>query len=101
MVTVEVYNQNAVFDAQNAVFVRMKERIESGVDELGLYEISRNILIEMFERYSTTQVFSRSLLMGDFHASSDKAGDLINILKKIDVIEAVKGLGKGKYRFKN
>ena len=75
MVIVEVYNQNAVF-------VRMKERIESGVDELGLYEISRNRLIEMFERYSTTQVFSRSLLMDDFHISSDKAGDLINILKK-------------------
>ena len=100
IVNVEVYNQNAVFDTQNVVFDEIRKRIETGADELKLYKISKDRLIDMFNRYSTVQVFYRSLLMDDYHISSYKAGDLINALKAIGVIESVKGQGKGKYRFK-
>ena len=115
MVSVEVYNQNAVFDDENAVFgdqnavfddknavfESIKKRIESEVKDSGLYKPNAERLIEVLEKYSTVQVFSRSLIMDDFHISSDKAGDIINLFKKIDVVEQVKGFGKGKYRFKD
>ena len=128
MVSVEVYNQSAVFDHQNAVFNHqnavfdpqnavfdpqnavfgkqnsmvesIRKRIESEAEDSGLYKPNKDRLIEVLEKYSTYQVFSRALIMDDFHISSDKAGDIINLFKKINAVEEVKGLGKGKYRFK-
>lgn len=100
MIIVEIYNQNSTDDLSNSMVENFKNTLIEKMDNIGLYSERKEKILNMVDFYLFNQLFSRSLISEDMHISNDKAAELLRILKKIDVIEPIKGQGKGKYKFK-
>ena len=56
-------------------------------------------LVQIVEHYRS-EIFSRTNISNLLSVSDKSAYNLINYLKELDLIEAVVGKGKGKYKFK-
>lgn len=76
--------------------------IESVLDEKGKdFSAKTTIHIcRLFEKFGYNEVFGRSAVMELVGLKSSGASKLLSNLVQADVIEAVSGCGKGKYKFK-
>ena len=54
----------------------------------------------LFERFGYDKIFGRNAVMELLELKASGASKLISNLVQADIIEAVSGYGKGKYRFK-
>lgn len=54
----------------------------------------------LFEKFGYDEIFGRSAVMALLELKASGASKLISNLVEADVIEAVSGYGKGKYKFK-
>ena len=114
MVTVAVYSQNStvspqnstvdsqnsMFDLQNSTVGPQKSTVEQLLNDHGVYSNRKELVMKMIDIYSYNQLFSRSIIKDDLHISDDKAAEILRLLKSLDLIDPVKGQGKGKYKFK-
>ncbi len=76
-----------------------KEAFDKKLEDSELPDNLKNYLSAIFDALSDAQFFGRSEIMTICNIKVSRAGDLLDILKKYDVIEPVTGHGKGKYRF--
>ena len=56
-------------------------------------------IIKLYKEYGTDKIFGRSLIEKVTGLKSSRASELIKIMLDNNLIESVKGHGKGKYRF--
>ena len=71
---------------------------------IGQLNASRGIIdkaLAVYAQMGTDTVFGRSDVASITYDSVTAAGNLINKLKGVGLLEAVSGFGKGKYRFVN
>lgn len=54
----------------------------------------------LFEKFGFDEVFGRSSVMDCIELKASGASKLLSNLVQADIIEAVSGYGKGKYKFK-
>ena len=89
---------------QNLDFGREKIKINS-VDAIGIINRStysnsiRKTLTAIFDRFFNEE-FSRADIVSYLNASKSAGTNYISYLQKLNVVEQVKGKGKGKYRFR-
>lgn len=89
---------------QNLDFGREKIKINS-VDAIGIINRStysnsvRKTLTAIFDRFFNEE-FSRADIVSYLKASKSAGTNYISYLQKLNVVEQVKGKGKGKYRFR-
>lgn len=79
-----------------------KVDIESVLSEKGsTFSVKTNVHIHrLFEKFGFDGVFGRSAVMELLELKSSGASKLLSNLVQTDIIEAVSGYGKGKYKFK-
>ena len=73
--------------------------IESLINQLSCKITTRQNIQTLFADVDTSVIFGRSDVQRICRVSYSLAGDIIAILKENEFVEAVKGYGKGKYRF--
>lgn len=73
--------------------------IEVAIDRLNASQATINKAKAVYANMRTDGIFGRSDIAAITNDSVTAAGNLITKLKKANLIEAVKGYGKGKYRF--
>ena len=89
---------------QNLDFGREKIKINS-VDAIGIINRStysnsiRKTLTAIFDRFFNEE-FSRADIVSYLNASKSASTNYISYLQNLNVVEQVKGKGKGKYRFR-
>ncbi len=79
-----------------------KVDVESVLSEKGsTFSVKTNAHIHrLFEKFGFDGVFGRSAVMELLELKSSGASKLLSNLVQTDIIEAVSGYGKGKYKFK-
>ncbi len=79
-----------------------KVGIESVLSEKGsAFSVKTTVHIHrLFEKFGFNEVFGRSAVMELLKLKSSGASKLLSNLIQADIIEAVSGYGKGKYKFK-
>ena len=79
-----------------------KVDIESVLSEKGsAFSVKTTVHIHrLFEKFGFDEVFGRSAVMELLKLKSSGASKLLSNLIQADIIEAVSGYGKGKYKFK-
>lgn len=79
-----------------------KVDIEDALSKKGR-EFSAKTVIHIrriFEKFNYEEIFGRSAVMELLHLKASATSKLLSNLLQVDLIEAVSGYGKGKYRFK-
>lgn len=66
---------------------------------LGLYDKTVDHILRIYEAYGTEEAFGRKDIMLLTGLKATRASEVIKLLTSAEVIEAVKGHGKGKYCF--
>ena len=94
--TVTLFNLNYHAEKQVAIDVAMGVAI----DRLNVTIPTKMKIHTIFDQVGYDTVFGRTDVAEMIGISQTAAGNLINKLKTADLIEAVSGLGKGKYRFR-
>lgn len=79
----------------------MIQLLQKRLKEKNTTRIMAESIIKVFENLDNNQVFGRKEVTKILKCSDANAGKIINAMKDADVIEAVKGKGKGKYVYKN
>ena len=74
--------------------------IDVAIDRLNVTIPTKMKIHTIFDQVGYDTVFGRTDVAEMIGISQTAAGNLINKLKTADLIEAVSGLGKGKYRFR-
>lgn len=62
-------------------------------------EKTLNNIILLWEKCGTTEIFGRSIVETVTGLKSSRASELLKLLVESEIIEPVKGYGKGKYKF--
>ena len=62
-------------------------------------EKTLNNIILLWEKCGTTEIFGRSIVETVTGLKSSRASELLKLLVETEIIEPVKGYGKGKYKF--
>ena len=62
-------------------------------------DIFINNIRMVYEHYNADTPFGQANVMEWLGCSKSKATNIMNVLKKAKIIEKVKGLGPGRYRF--
>lgn len=75
------------------------EKLLANIDELVRTKTSMHI-IALFEECGKDTIFGRSIVEKITGLKSSRASEIINLMLACEIIEPVKGYGKGKYRFK-
>ena len=83
--------------------VKIKVDIESALSEKGGdFSVKTTVHIHrLFEKFGFDEVFGRSAVMELLKLKSSGASKFLSNLVQADIIEAVSGYGKGKYKFKS
>ena len=105
-VTFEAKLQNPAIEAENPA-IEMKNpaieaenlAIEALINQLDCKVTTKQNVQTLFADVDTSVIFGRSDVEKICQVSYSLAGDIIAILKENELVEAVKGYGKGKYRF--
>lgn len=63
------------------------------------YGKTLNNIILLWEKCGTTEIFGRSIVETVTGLKSSRASELLKLLVESEIIEPVKGYGKGKYKF--
>ncbi|MFI3202201.1 MAG: ATP-binding protein [Eubacteriales bacterium] len=101
---------NASEKVSNASFVN-KDLIQEGIDLFDKYIVllkQNNVSLKcisnievIFRKFNKDTIFGQSDVMQLLECSKSKATKLMGVMKDADLIEVVRGLGAGKYKFKN
>lgn len=75
-------------------------RIENSLKSAGVSRKTAANSEKMYRVYGTVKVFGRKNIMMLLNITESPASELLKKLLSADVIEPVRGMGKGKYRFK-
>lgn len=94
-----VSDENQLFDGQKPVVSSEKEMFETLLFELKSKKSTKETVIKLFAQFGFDSVFARADIMKLAGITSTPAGELIKKLKEAELIEAVSGQGKGKYKF--
>ncbi|MFI3202605.1 MAG: ATP-binding protein, partial [Eubacteriales bacterium] len=88
-----------------------KDLIQEGIDVFDKYIVllkQNNISLKcisnievIFRKFNKDTIFGQSDVMQLLECSKSKATNLMGAMKDADLIEVVRGLGAGKYKFKN
>lgn len=112
----ELFLRNLILDEKNELHNRsmhisglLKVDIESSkadiekwlanIDESVRTKTSMHV-IALFEECGKNTIFGRSIVEKITGLKSSRASEIINLMLECEIIEPVKGYGKGKYRFK-
>ena len=105
----ELFLRNLLLDENNELHNRSMhisgllkaniERLISNIDESVKSKTIEHI-IELYEECGKDNVFGRSDVEKTTGLKATRASEIIKLLLENEVIEAVKGHGKGKYKFK-
>ena len=74
--------------------------IDVAIDKLHVTAPTKEKIRLIFSQIGPDGTFGRKEITGILGISQTSAGNLINKLKKAGIVEAVSGLGKGKYKFR-
>ncbi len=74
--------------------------INVAIDGLNVTAPTKDKIRLIFDRVGYDAAFGRKEIAEIVGISQTAAGNLINKLKKADIVESVRGLGKGKYKFR-
>lgn len=74
--------------------------IEAAIERLDATPVTIKKVKTIFEHMGTKGIFGRSRIASITNDSITSIGKLLSKLKEADLIEAVSGFGKGKYKFK-
>ena len=77
-----------------------KVAIDVAIDKLHVTAPTKEKIRLIFSQIGPDGTFGRKEITGILGISQTSAGNLINKLKKAGIVEAVSGLGKGKYKFR-
>ena len=98
--------ENLVFDSKNQAIEAEKQAIEpknqaieTAINKMSPNKNTRSKAMALFKAYGNEGVFGRSDIATVTATSYSSAGGLIAKLKASGLITAVKGQGKGKYKF--
>jgi len=76
-----------------------KQLIEQYIETLSVNKTSKKKILDLFAAVGLEQAFGRSDMFRIIGITASPAGELIKKMKSAGLLETVKGLGKGKYRF--
>lgn len=91
--------ENQAIDTENKAIGDKNQAIELKTSELKININTKNNIEKLYEKMGTEKIFGRTDISLLCDISYSAAGSLIEKLKKHGLIIAVKGHGKGKYRF--
>ncbi len=92
-------DKNQAIDTENQAIGDKNQAIELKISELKININTKNNIEKLYEKMGTEKIFGRTDISLLCDISYSAAGSLIEKLKKHGLIIAVKGHGKGKYRF--
>ena len=75
------------------IHIKLKQRLPQ------ITEKTLNNIILLWEKCGTTEIFGRSIVETVTGLKSSRASELLKLLVESEIIEPVKGYGKGKYKF--
>ena len=78
-----------------------KVPIEKLIDEKSISEIMKRSIVDFYNGIEPNRIFGRKEVSEILGYSDRNAGKIIAFMKTLDIIEPVKGKGKGKYIFKS
>lgn len=94
-----VEDENQLFDSQKPVVLGENQLFETLLWSLKAKKSTKETVIKLFREFGFDLAFARADIMELAGITSSPAGDLIKKLKEAELIEAVSGQGKGKYKF--
>lgn len=77
-----------------------KVPIEKLIDEKSISEIMKKSIVDFYNEIESNRIFGRKEVSEILGYSDRNAGKIIAYMKTLNIIEPVKGKGKGKYIFK-
>ena len=89
-----------MFEPQETVVSDEKQAFESRIVALPFKKKTQGNILALFRQFEFEQVFSRSEIAKLLNISSSPAGELLRKMTNAELIESVKGQGKGQYRFR-
>ena len=89
---VAVDGEKVLIESKNLLIQDIIERLNMSVG-------TKEKIVVLYEKMEDDRIFGRKDIMEIFNISITAAGNLLNHLKKAELITAVKGYGKGKYKF--
>ena len=75
------------------IYIKLQQRLPQ------ITEKTLNNTILLWEKCGTTEIFGRSIVETVTGLKSSRASELLKLLVESEIIEPVKGYGKGKYKF--
>ena len=94
-----IEDENPAIEAKNPAIEAKNPAIETLINQLNCKVTTKQKIQTLFADVDTSVIFGRSDVEKICKVSYSLAGDIIAILKENALVEAVKGYGKGKYRF--
>ena len=76
-----------------------KQSVEQSIHGLIASNSTKDKLFRLFKEFEFDEPFSRADIVEMFGITTTPANELLRKLKKAKLIESVKGMGKGKYKF--
>jgi len=95
-----VSNKKQLFEDKKTVVSNKKQSFEEKVNVLQMSTHTKRRILKLYESIGIECYFSRADIMRITGITSSPAGDLIKKMKSENLIESVRGQGKGRYRFK-
>lgn len=95
-----VSNKKQLFEREETVVLEKKQLFAEKINTLQLTAHTKGRIMKLYEDTGSDCCFSRADIMKITGITSSPAGELIRKMKEEDLIEAVAGRGKGRYRFK-
>jgi len=92
-------SQNQAIDTQKSGDYAKKQLIEQHIEMLKVNKSSKKKILALFAVVGFEQSFGRTDISQIIGITVSPAGELIKKMKIAGLIETVKGLGKGKYKF--
>lgn len=77
-----------------------KQNLEELIERLNFSKPTQNNIVLLFSAFGFDSVFSRADIIRHTGLTPSPASTLIRKMKESELIEEIKGQGKGKYRFK-
>ena len=91
---------DSLSESENTAIHKENVAIEARIAGFKLKKQTKNNILKLFSEFGYNDIFGRQAVSDICGISYSAAGDLISKMKKHELLEEVKGFGKGKYRFK-
>lgn len=96
---VSITPEKVAVGEENVLIASENLLIEAAIDKLNANKNTKENVKKMFLHMGFDGIFGRKDIMEIVNVSITAAGNLINKLKNVELIESVAGQGKGKYKF--